>query len=393
MNQLWVWSTVVQATSLLMIAVFFAALSRSVRLLEVRIWVGAWAFNLFALLVTVGYWYFEASMDGLIRLGYMGAKAAYVVLLVQGAWALKRAGARLIPIRYAVLGLAGYALLCGALPLALEQVGVVQHTAMGIVLVLGGLLLLGPPRERGIGWLTAGLLLRGSLALVEAAAYGTTLLASGTLDKALVGRAAAFLSVHSSLDSGVEWLIALGCVIGISEKVQRELRLANAGLLAAHEDLRRLADRDPLTALANRRGLPEALRSVQPEGALLLFFDLDGFKQINDRLGHHQGDLCLKRFADALRECFRPSDFVARYAGDEFVVVATGLQEPGVAERLARLRVLLKDSTDAGPEVRFSVGTAPLAPGGHPDAALKAADDAMYAARASRNRGHTGSQL
>ena len=53
MNQLWVWSTAVQTSSLLMIAVFFAILSRSVRLAEVRIWVWAWACNLYALLVTV----------------------------------------------------------------------------------------------------------------------------------------------------------------------------------------------------------------------------------------------------------------------------------------------------------------------------------------------------
>ena len=171
--------------------------------------------------------------------------------------------------------------------------------------------------------------------------------------------------------------------IAVSEKVQRELRQANADLLAAQADLRRLADRDPLTALANRRALPEALRAVQPAGALLLFFDLDGFKQINDQLGHHVGDLCLKRFADALRESFRPSDVVVRYAGDEFVVVAQGLPEAGVAERLARLDGLLKPA-DGTPQIRFSVGSAPLDPGGHPEAALKAADEAMYAVRAGR---------
>ena len=383
MNQLWVWSTAVQTTSLLMIAVFFAVLARSVRLGAVRIWVWAWLSNLCALLVTVAYWYFQEPMGGLIRGSYMGGKAAFVLFLIQGAWALKKPGARLIPARYLLLGVLLYAGACAAAPLVLEQVGVVQHTAMGLVLVMGGFLLDSRPRERGLGWLTAGLFLRGGLALVEAAAYGCTLLPAGAVGSELVGRAASFLSAHSSLDSGVEWLLALGCVIAVSEKVQRELRQANDDLLAAQEDLRRLADRDPLTALANRRVLPEALRAVQPQGALLLFFDLDGFKQINDSLGHHAGDLCLKRFAEALRECFRPSDVVVRYAGDEFVVVAPGLQQPGVEERLARLRGLLRGG-DAGPEIRFSVGSSALAPGGHPDAALKAADEAMYAARSSR---------
>ena len=73
-----------------------------------------------------------------------------------------------------------------------------------------------------------------------------------------------------------------------------------------------------------------------------------------------------------------------RYAGDEFVVVAPGLQEDGIGDRLARLRSLLKDAGDQGPEISFSVGTAPLVPGGHPDEALRAADEAMYAVRATR---------
>jgi diguanylate cyclase (GGDEF)-like protein len=384
MNRLWVWSTAIQTTSLLMIAVFFAVLTRSVKLAPVRIWVGAWVCNLCALLVTVAYWYSRASVDGFVRASYMGLKAAFVLLLIQGAWALKRPGTRLFPPRYLTAGLVVYAAVCAMLPLSIGQVGVVQHTAMGAVLLVGGLLVDARPRESGLGWLAAGLFIRGGLALVEAAAYVTMLLPAGRLDPETVERANAFLSAHSSLDSGLEWLLALGCVIAVSEKLRRELRQANEDLLAAQADLRRLADRDPLTALANRRALPEALRTVQPHGALLLFFDLDGFKQINDSLGHHVGDQCLKRFANALRECFRPSDFVVRYAGDEFVVVAPGLHETGVDDRISRLRTLLKDAGDQGPEIRFSVGTAPLAPGGHPDEALRAADEAMYAVRAGR---------
>ncbi|MFI4944508.1 MAG: hypothetical protein ACHP85_14670, partial [Burkholderiales bacterium] len=231
MNQLWVWSTAVQTTSLVMIAVFFAVLSRSVRLAPVRIWVAAWLCNLFALLVTVAYWYSRASVDGLIRASYMGFKAAFVLLLIQGAWALKRPGARLVPARYLTAGILVYAAICAALPLVIQQVGVVQHTTMGVVLLVGGVLVDARPRDHGLGWLSAGLFIRGGLALVEAAAYATMLLPAGTIHPAAVDRAAAFLSVHSSLDSGVEWLLALGCVIAVSEKLQRELRQANEDLL------------------------------------------------------------------------------------------------------------------------------------------------------------------
>jgi hypothetical protein len=60
----------------------------------------------------------------------MGFKAAFVLLLIQGAWALKRPGARLVPARYLALGILVYAAICAALPLVIEQVGVVQHTTM-----------------------------------------------------------------------------------------------------------------------------------------------------------------------------------------------------------------------------------------------------------------------
>ncbi len=169
-----------------------------------QLWVWAWVCNLFALLVTVFYWYFSVPLGPLIRAAYMGGKAAFVALLIQGAWALKRPGARLLKARYLVAGLLGYAALCAALPLLLAQVGVVQHTTMGLVLLLGGVLLDRQPRERGLGWLAAGLFLRGGLALVEAVAYGTTLLRPGKLEPTLVARAESFLSAHSSLDSGLE---------------------------------------------------------------------------------------------------------------------------------------------------------------------------------------------
>jgi diguanylate cyclase (GGDEF)-like protein len=118
-----------------------------------------------------------------------------------------------------------------------------------------------------------------------------------------------------------------------------------------------------------------------PLGATLLFFDLDGFKEINDRHGHAAGDETLRRFASALRESFRPSDTLVRYAGDEFVVVASGLDAASAAQRVASLRDRLRHPGAGEPPVSFSVGTAELAPGGHPESALRGADEAMYAAK------------
>jgi len=193
------------------------------------------------------------------------------------------------------------------------------------------------------------------------------------------------LAAHYPLDTAAEWLVAMGFLIGVSVRAQQELRLANDQMLAAQSDLRRLADRDPLTSLVNRRALPEVFRDVQPAGAMMVFFDLDGFKEINDRHGHQAGDACLVRFANALTSSFRPTDAVVRYAGDEFLVIAKGSTEIAIEDRVHELRNRLRSTNPHDLPIRFSCGVSRLEPGGNPDEAVKLADEAMY-----RSKNHSG---
>lgn len=381
---LWRWSVGVQWASLAMITVFFAALARSGGWAELRSWVLAWIADLVALGVSFLYWYFQP--EGLVfqatAAAYMAAKTLFILMFVEGARELRRPGAPPIPLAPGGAALAAYSLSAFLLPNVLV-LGVVQQLVTGVLFAGGGWLLLRKPREVGFAWLGGAMLFRSVLSLVQSAFYAVTLAPASASEGLLYG-ARSFLSAHSFVDALAEWLLALAAVLALSDRVQRALQQYNHDLLAAQEELRRLADRDPLTALDNRRSLPEIFRAVQPQGALLLFFDLDGFKSVNDRHGHQVGDECLRRFAAALRECFRPGDALVRYAGDEFLVVASGLDAGAARDRVSRLRDRLVAASADGPRIAFSVGLAELPPGGQPEAALKAADEAMYRAKAVR---------
>ena len=383
---LWRWSTAVQAASAFMIAVFFIVLSRTIWRRELRLWKRAWLANLIAIAVTIVFWNVTppAWLLPFVRGAYLGAKMAFAVLLVEGAWAARHLGLTLLPRmrRNVIIGV--YALVGGFVLNTIPRLGVVQHSLMG-ALFLGAAVASFLVRERGMKWMAAAFFLRGSMAAIEAAAYAIRTMPQAS-NPELYGYAGFVISTSSSWDVGAEWLIALGCLLVISDRIQTDLRKTNDELLATQDELRALADRDPLTGLSNRRTLPKIFRGIHGSGAKLLFFDLDGFKQINDVMGHHEGDRALQRFANALRSCFRPDDGIVRYAGDEFLVVAAGLGSEAIDERLEVLRKKLVEPSLEGPPVRFSVGITDVRPGEKGEDALKLADEAMYERKQRKKR-------
>ena len=379
---LWRWSTSVQLTSLAMATAFFALLAGASRRPELRSWTRAWFANFLALAVTSVYWVLQpASLFPLISLLYLAAKAVFVALLMQGVWLMLHRAGRWYTTRQISAVVLIYAVTGAALCRDLVSIGILQHTVLGLTLV-GFAIATWRSQQKSVQWLAAGIGIRGVLSLGESFAYVLQAVQPGAgLLGALVAPAGMFLSASSSFDTAAEWLMLLGAVLAVSDSIRRELQDANRDLVAAQEDLRRFADRDPLTALVNRRSLPEIFRAVQPNGALMLFFDLDGFKKINDLHGHAAGDVCLKLFAAALRDSFRPDDHVIRYGGDEFLVVATGLDEAGAQARVDEVRKRMLRTKEGESICKFSVGMAVLEPGGHPEAALEAADARMYKAK------------
>ncbi|MEM9539350.1 MAG: CHASE2 domain-containing protein [Cyanobacteria bacterium P01_E01_bin.42] len=113
-----------------------------------------------------------------------------------------------------------------------------------------------------------------------------------------------------------------------------ELSRSNAELKRTHKRLHHLAYTDSLTGLANRKGFYESLQTflewAKENKRLvgLLYLDLDGFKQVNDSIGHQGGDLLLQTVAERVKNCLRDSDLVARLGGDEFTVILPGIKQP-----------------------------------------------------------------
>jgi diguanylate cyclase (GGDEF)-like protein/PAS domain S-box-containing protein len=156
---------------------------------------------------------------------------------------------------------------------------------------------------------------------------------------------------------------------------------------------------DPLTGLPNRLLFHDRLWHALERGrrentpTCVLITDLDGFKAINDELGHPMGDLVLVTFAERLRAVLRASDTAARLGGDEFSIVCENT-EPADAVILAeRLRASVTEPLSlAGTTVSvgLSIGIGSVAGGDHPgdvyERVVREADDAMYADKARRRR-------
>lgn len=155
------------------------------------------------------------------------------------------------------------------------------------------------------------------------------------------------------------------------------------------ETLRRAAMHDEVTGLPNRRLVEEDVtRTLLPEYAALsvIFIDLDGFKAVNDRLGHAAGDALLREVGVRLRAVIRTHDVLGRFGGDEFIAVAA-VESPGDASALAdRIRVAVAEPyADLPPDLRItaSVGVVTVPNDGAPimDQLVRAADHAMYEAK------------
>lgn len=172
----------------------------------------------------------------------------------------------------------------------------------------------------------------------------------------------------------------------------RELQQLNAELRSTHDQLVLRALHDPLTGLLVRPVIVEQLSRALTRGSrhsqpvAVLFIDLDRFKQVNDRYGHAAGDELLCCFSEQLQRSLRPSDSVARFGGDEFVVLLDDLSTAADAEVVAA-RVLegvreCRLPAGMGSRLSASIGVAVAEGPGHTaELLISEADQTMYQAK------------
>ena len=377
-----VWSIAVQGGVAALLAVFFAAMARSVRLAEVRLWAAAWSMDTSALLAV--FWANQPAVSPwqarILLALYAAAKTAFALFMVAGArhHVERSCGVDLRPAPLAVLLLLWSAALA-LLPPTTALVQLAECVMVAGLFFVGGGWVLRRPHTRCSRWLGYALWLQALLFLHYVPFLLPLVWGGAVIDPG-------YLAVGSFFDAGAELVVALASLAALENRTTLRLRQLNEELLDSRERLRRLVDEDPLTGLFNRRRLRPLLEQVRERGASLVFLDVDDFKKINDYKGHLVGDLCLKRVARTLRDSFRTEDGLFRYGGDEFLVVCPGLPPEQAEARMEKVRERLATPSPEAPPCSLSLGVAYLPPGGEPERVLEEADLRMYASRSRRQR-------
>ncbi|MBX3603844.1 MAG: GGDEF domain-containing protein [Piscinibacter sp.] len=212
------------------------------------------------------------------------------------------------------------------------------------------------------------------------------------------------LTTAESIGASVDALLGGTRDAGVSlAALASRLQAATVELEALRLELdhaRAQATLDALTGVMNRRGFDEAMTGVladHPEdepGPSVVLIDLDHFKQVNDRYGHVFGDTVLKTVAHAIRACVKGRDLVARFGGEEFVVLLPSTSLAGaralaeqVRTTIAGARVRRGGSAEAVGAITVSLGVAARRPGEALEPLIERADQALYRSkRDGRNR-------
>jgi diguanylate cyclase (GGDEF)-like protein len=197
----------------------------------------------------------------------------------------------------------------------------------------------------------------------------------------------------------IQWLVFAFTLVGFSivgsdlSSLRRMLRSSNVELKAALDKVNEMAITDELTGIFNRRHIMNVLnyqKSLADRGDysfVACYADLDHFKEVNDRFGHGTGDIVLQKFANLTKEAIRGIDYVARFGGEEFllILVKTSMPEAVVVSERIRKSIRRFSFGDLSPDLHItvSIGVAEYQSGEMIEGLLGRADGALYRAKES----------
>ncbi|MBK6863748.1 MAG: GGDEF domain-containing protein [Ideonella sp.] len=313
-----------------------------------------------------------------------------------------------IPVRWLVGAIVAGTLLFYVPVRASERLGIapaplaVAQALFAIGCIVASYALIGPARGSTLALLTV-VLVFCAFALSPRQAHLMSL-----FTVLLLGAAMVLMNRIDPLryEAGQEWvhfalaasmLAAVSFLTGQLSYLRHKLKAQKTELADALARIQEMATRDDLTLLANRRHMGELLAYELPRHArkghtlCLALIDIDHFKRINDSHGHAAGDEALREFAKAALGAVRTTDVLARWGGEEFLLLLPDTEIGAATQVLARIQAriaaLRVDVGTATLELAFSAGLAASRPGESAAAVIERADRAMYAAKAAgRNR-------
>lgn len=377
---------IVQFVGVLLVTVLSFFLRRSLASPAASYWSVGWAFLTLALASLSFAFLYEKYAAPLFAVYFFG-EYVFGLMLYYGSRALMDEGE---PSSRRPLVLIPFAILAVALSVLGRDFGLIFNLH---AFVLGTFFavtfhLLGKTRHHGFGWRT----MRVAVALLALDFYHYFVVFALELMGIRFSLSSDLVLYNPVVDLVFEVMLGFGMVIILLEQVLDQVNAVNAKLKDAHAKLESLALVDPLTTALNRHAFYGYVHRSGAENTELSgcvgFFDIDDLKPINDQLGHGVGDMAIRAVVGAIRDIVRAEDLIYRWGGDEFFALLVSMDAEMARERMATLERKLTDIHVEGADkpltIRVSCGFADFANAGELDAAIKKADEIMYAEKQRR---------
>ena len=376
---------IIQFSGIFLIALLSVFLTNSLKSVALKYWKNAWLSLSFALLCLYAAFSFEAAAKPFFALYYFG-EYMFALLLIAGCrnYASDK---EITAGNYFLLIPAALAAVVLAFPVGEFNEVFNLHSFILGACFLVSFFALKPSDEMPLhkfGWRV----MRFALLLLAFDFFHYTIIFS-LQNTSYPEHLGSYLAYNSVIDLVLEILLGFGMVIVSLERVRQDVEEINLQLKAAHDKLEKLANVDPLTTAFTRHAFYSFLQKYDKENKVVSgcvgVFDIDNLKPINDRFGHHIGDVAISSVAHAIRSLVRADDLIFRWGGDEFFVVMLGFDTEQAVERMCRLNELLRNINLYGLKetisIKVSFGFADFKDVNDLEKAVKTADAEMYLAK------------